>query len=288
MLSQRSDRTRTREQAARPADLYLELLKRALYGGLHEQVLYPVAPTAGVRKRIFGPIRRLLASRGFVLARSMSIEPETFAEDPPPLVPTAETMIGPLGLQNIRECVDDVLDRGIPGDLIEAGVWRGGATVFMRGLLEARGDTTRTVWAADSFRGLPTSAESGYEADVGDEQWAEDEWWEASLDSVKCTFERYGLLDERVKFLVGWFRDTLPSAPIAELALIRLDADMYGSTMDALAALYPKLSIGGYVIVDDYWLPRCRAAVDDYRREHQIADELIPVDRHKVFWRRSS
>lgn len=217
----------------------------------------------------------------------MTIGPQTFAESPPERVPTAETMIGPRGLQNIRECVDDVLDRGVPGDLIEAGVWRGGAAVFMRALLETRGDPTRTVWLADSFRGMPSPAESGHEADIGDEEWAGQDWLNVPLDSVKRVFEQYGLLDERVRFLVGWFADTLPAAPIEKLALIRIDADMYGSTMDALTALYPRLSVGGYVIIDDYWLPKCRAAVDAYRHEHGITDEIFRVGRAIAYWRRS-
>jgi hypothetical protein len=122
-------------KATEPANLYLDLLARLLYGGLYEQVLYPVAATPRGRKhRVFEPIRRLLASRGLVLARSMRIVPERFATSPPPRIPVAETMVGPRGLQNIRECVDNVLDDGVPGDLIEAGVWRGGATVFMRAL----------------------------------------------------------------------------------------------------------------------------------------------------------
>ena len=242
-----------------PQDLYLDLLTRALTAALHDQVLYPVAPTRGPKQRVFAPIRRLLASQGFVLARSMSIGPHSFAQSPPwPPIPIADTMIGPRGLQNIRECVEDVVERDVPGDLIEAGVWRGGATVFMRALLAAHGDSQRTVWVADSFRGLPTPAESGHAADVGDEEWAERDWFNVSLDSVTRTFDRYGLLDERVQFLVGWFADTLPAAPIEQLSVIRLDADMYGSTIDALTALYPKLSRGGYVIVDDYGWTRTR------------------------------
>jgi hypothetical protein len=158
--------------------------------------------------------------------------------------------------------------------------------VFMRAVLEAHGDDERTVWVADSFRGLPTAAESGYEADAGDDEWSTREWFDVPVERVKRTFERYGLLDERVRFLEGWFAETLPAAPVERLALVRLDADMYGSTMDALASLYPRLSPGGYVIVDDYWLPRCRAAVDDYRREHGIDDEIVWVDRAVAFWRR--
>jgi O-methyltransferase len=275
-------------QTTEPADLYLELLKKSLCGCMHEHVLYPVAPAAGgVKNRVFEPIRRVLASRGFVLARKMEIRPETFSESPPPYNPVADTLIGPQGLQNIRDCVEDVLDRGIPGDLIEAGAWRGGATVFMRALLQVRGDTARTVWVADSFQGMPTPGALGHEADIDEEYWAELTWLDIPLDQVKRTFERYGLLDERVQFLTGWFGETLPSAPIEKLALIRLDADMYGSTMDALTALYPRLSVGGYVIVDDYWLPKCRAAVDDYRREHEITDEIKLVDRAIAYWRRS-
>ena len=219
----------------------------------------------------------------------MSIGPETFATSPPwPVVPVADTMLGPPGLQNIRECIEDILAQDVPGDLIEAGVWRGGATVFMRAVLEAYDDHSRTVWVADSFRGLPTPEESGYAADVGDEGWAERNWFEVSLNTVRRTFDRYGLLDDRVQFLVGWFADTLPAAPIDQLSLIRLDADMYGSTMDALTALYPKLSKGGYIIVDDYgWISNARAAVDDFRRDHGITDELIWVDSAVVYWRRS-
>jgi O-methyltransferase len=102
------------------------------------------------------------------------------------------------------------------------------------------------------------------------------------------TFNRYGLLDDRVHFLVGWFADTLPTALIERLSLIRIDADMYGSTMDSPAALYPRLSVRGYVIVDDYWLPKCRAGVDEYRGNHGITDELLHADRAIAYWRRSA
>lgn len=68
---------------------------------------------------------------------------------------------------------------------------------------------------------------------------------------------------------------------------MRLDGDLYGSSMDGLVFLHPKLSIGGYVVVDDYWLPKCRMAVDRYRDAHGIDDEIIRVDRAVVYWRRS-
>jgi hypothetical protein len=89
-----------------------------------------------------------------------------------------------------------------------------------------------------------------------------------SLKEVRRNFERYGLLDDRVQFLVGWFEDTLPTATIERLAVLRLDGDMYSSTHHVLSALYPRLSVGGYVIVDDYYLDTCRAAITDYRAQH--------------------
>ncbi|RPH80243.1 MAG: hypothetical protein EHM80_05790, partial [Nitrospiraceae bacterium] len=86
----------------------------------------------------------------------------------------------------------------------------------------------------------------------------------------------------------GWFRDTLPTAPISQLAVLRLDGDLYESTMDALNALYPKVSPGGFVVVDDYGLPTCRAAIDDFRRARGIIDPIHRIDWTGVFWQRSA
>ncbi len=113
----------------------------------------------------------------------------------------------------------------------------------------------------------------------------------ATEEAVRTNFETFGLLDEQVRWLKGWFKDTLPGAPIERLAVMRLDGDYYESTMDALTSLYPKLSAGGYVIVDDYgeddWT-YCRRAVDEFRGAHGITDAMIEVDRRCWYWRRSS
>jgi hypothetical protein len=199
---------------------------------------------------------------------------------------SAETMIGLRRLSNVQECVTGVLRSGVQGDLIEAGVWRGGATIFMRGVLKAYAVTDRVVWAADSFQGLPEPDTQTYPADEGDELSVFPEL-AASLEEVRANFERYGLLDDQVRFLPGWFRDTLPEAPIERLSVLRLDGDMYESTIVTLRSLYSKLSSGGYVIVDDYALPRCRAAVDDFRAENRIEDEIKSVDWTGVYWQKS-
>jgi O-methyltransferase len=110
-----------------------------------------------------------------------------------------------------------------------------------------------------------------------------------SIEAVKANFERYGLLDDQVRFLKGWFKDTLPTAPFTNFAVIRLDGDMYESTMEALVALYPKLVRGGYAILDDYGLADglCKHAVTDYRREHAIADEIVDIDGQGAYWQKS-
>ncbi len=200
---------------------------------------------------------------------------------------TAETMIGLQRLDNLQACVEDALANGVPGDLIETGVWRGGATILMRAILKAYGVEDRRVWAADSFEGLPPPDPGRYPQDKGDWLYTLEDL-AVPLDQVKANFVRYGLLDKQVRFLEGWFRDTLPEAPIGRLAVVRLDGDMYESTMDALVYLYPKLSVGGYLIVDDYGALRgCRQAVHDFRDTHGITEEIWPIDWSGVFWQRS-
>jgi O-methyltransferase len=195
-------------------------------------------------------------------------------------------MIGLRRLESLQACVVDVLHRGIPGDLIETGVWRGGAAIFMRAILKAYGDTHRVLWVADSFEGFPEPDLQRYPLDKGYGQGGTHEAIAVSLEQVERNFARYGLLDDQVHFLPGWFRDTLPSAPIERLSLLRLDGDMYESTIVALETLYSKLSVGGYVIVDDYKLARCRAAVDDFRAEHFVTEELQQIDWTGVYWQR--
>jgi len=202
-------------------------------------------------------------------------------------LPEAHTMIGVKRLDNLHGCIEDVLERAVPGDLIEAGVWRGGAGIFMRAVLKAHGVEDRTVWLADSCQGLPPANDDEYPADAGDLHHTIDEL-AVSLDEVRQNFRRYDLLDDQVQFIPGWFRDTLRQVPLELLAVIRIDADMYESTTQVLEALYPKLSPSGYVIVDDYGgIPACRRAVDDYRMTMDITDEIRQIDWTGIYWRSS-
>lgn len=270
-------------QEDKVAELYLELLKRCLtrYGfGDSWMALEP--PTVSWKAFAYTQLEKH-TSRAIGFKRvPFDRSAREVGRDWPP---EAETMIGLKRLHNIQECVTDVIRRGVPGDLIETGVWRGGATIFMRAILAAYGDSSRTVWVADSFEGLPPPS-GKYEADRGDRHWTRS-FLAVGEDEVRSNFERYGLMDDQVRFLPGYFQDTLADAPIAQLAVARLDGDMYESTIVALEALYPKLAIGGYLIVDDWGaVPACRQAVEDYRRDHDVTEPIVEVDWTGVYWRR--
>ena len=199
----------------------------------------------------------------------------------------AETMIGLKRLDNIQYCIEEVLKNKIEGDLIETGVWRGGACIFMKAVLSAYEENERTVFVADSFEGLPKPDPTNFPADKGDSHHTE-KFLAVSQENVEENFRRYNLLDSKVVFLKGWFKDTLPHAPITQLSILRLDGDMYGSTMDALIHLYPKLSKGGFCIIDDYVLPGCKKASDDYRAKENIDAPLIRIDNSGVYWQKGN
>lgn len=273
------------------ATRYLDLMKRSLTGALAEDndsILGGVR-TRGARswKRRVANVVADVAGRAkleIVYKKPYDAKLREVGRDWPA---RAESMIGLRRMENIEHCVRTVVADGVPGDLIEAGVWRGGACIFMKATLLALGDTSRTVWVADSFEGLPPPNPALFPADAGDDLH-ERGGLSVGVDRVRHNFERYAVLDERVKFLVGWFKDTLPTAPIDTLSLMRLDGDMYESTWEAIEALYPKLSPGGFCIIDDFGSHGSQAgqAVHDYRKAHDIDDPIEDIDGYGAYWRK--
>ena len=260
--------------------LYLDLLRRNLTRyGMHERMpaewplrrrlLLKAINTVTPMRRGSGPFDRR--------ARDLGLD----------WPPEAETMIGMQRLTSLQNCVETVLADDVPGDLIECGVWRGGACILMRAVLAAYGDHTRSVWLADSFAGVPRSDPANYKADKGIRADFAAGILGVPEAEVKANFQRYGLLDDRVRFLPGWFKDTLHDAPIDRIAVLRLDGDLYESTIQALEALYPRLSPGGFCIIDDYQAVKpCEQAVSDYRAKHGITEEIVDIDGTGVLWRK--
>ncbi|KAB2970943.1 macrocin O-methyltransferase [Streptomyces sp. SS1-1] len=209
-------------------------------------------------------------------------------EEARPAAFSAHTMVSPESLDNVQYCVETALADGVPGDLIETGVWRGGICVLMRAILKAHGVKDRRVWVADSFEGVPEAGDGSHPLDQEMALHNLNTVLSVPADAVRAVFASYGLLDDQVEFLEGWFNETLPAAPIESLAVLRLDGDLYVSTMDSLSALYPKLSPGGFVIIDDYNMAPCRAAVHEYRDAHGIKEEIMAADSVGVWWRKES
>jgi hypothetical protein len=290
-----------------PADLYLSMLKKSILDELYidneARLVYYAICAAGQQIPDSVVVREITTRRPDILAKLHETRTDgrvaSFWWDVPlqdgsvkamnlrNVTEFYQSMIGRARINNIHTLLDRVVADGIAGDFIETGVWRGGATLLMRGFLAAHNITDRKVWVADSFAGLPAPS---HPADAGyDFCAAVAPVLAVSRDEVEDLFRRYDLLDDQVGFLEGWFSDTLPNAPIDQLALMRLDGDLYESTMDAITALYDKLSPGGYVIVDDYndFAP-CRRAITEFRESRGITSELHIVDWTAVYWRKEA
>jgi O-methyltransferase len=194
------------------------------------------------------------------------------------------TMVGLNRLDDLQSCVESIVRDGVQGDLIEAGSWRGGASILMRATLDALGAHDRTVWVADSFEGFPIPDDQHPET----EPFAEVSFLAVPLEDVRGHFARLGL-DRGVEFVPGFFQETMPTLTGRSWSLLRLDGDSYEATWVTLESLYPGLAAGGYVVVDDYGaVEECQRAVDDYRRHEGIDDPIEAIDWTASRWRKTS
>ena len=267
------------------AELYIDLMKKVLTRAIVAKPFerHHISTSVPWKRRLFGFVDDLLRPFHLELVRLIPTGPENYTESGHMAMnrpEDAETMLGLRQLDQMQAAVLDVLQNNVRGDLAEAGVWRGGMTIFMRALLKAYGDEFRQLWVVDSFEGLPVPDTTNVYA------WNEGDM-AVSLEEVKGNFARYNLLDERVTFLKGFFNRSLPSAPISEISILRIDADLYESTLDVLNNLYPRLSPGGYAIFDDFYnLQDCRRAIEEYREEHGIFEEIVKIDNRAIYWKK--
>jgi len=167
-----------------------------------------------------------------------------------------------------------VVERGIHGDFVECGVWRGGNSVIAAGVFKAM-KADRSAWLFDTFAGMtaPTEADVNFRGEVAEAKFkasqrsGHNDWCYASIEEVTANFQKAGLLSDRIKFIKGDVASTLAvSSNVPErISVLRLDTDWYESTKAELEILYPRLNGGGILIVDDYghW-GGARKAVDEY------------------------
>lgn len=204
--------------------------------------------------------------------------------------------------------VASVVEDGVPGDFLETGVFRGGMSFLAAKTFELLGDAARgrRVYLADSFSGLPdltrySSATSGTKHKLDNQERSAHRIAllnQNSLARVQESARKLFLDMSRLSFVPGYFNESLPKL-LAEkgdslrLAVLRLDGDAFASTLEAITLLYPRLSAGGFVVIDDFtdW-KSCRAAIDLYRESHQITEPLTLIP-HKpgeiirgAYWRK--
>ncbi len=276
--------------------LYLDLLKRTLTdylnienpyaNGIPPQYWWKKSPLKNWRNKLI--VHWLRRSKMLVLREDgYSIEERRERRingvDWP--IMQAQTMVGLQRLDSLQSLLEDLIERKVEGDLIETGVWRGGASIFMRAVLKVHGVTDKAVWLCDSFEGLPEPEPDKYPADAGDAHHTYT-FLEVSQETVAANFEKYGLLDDQVRFVKGYFEDTLADVPAEKFCLLRLDGDMYSSTAVALEELYPKLVPGGYIVIDDFGLGPCAQAVNDYREAKSINVPIVHIDGSGAYWQK--
>ncbi|CAH1777233.1 unnamed protein product [Owenia fusiformis] len=194
------------------------------------------------------------------------------------------SLIGISGLRNIQELLENVISNDIPGDFLEAGVWRGGGSIFAKAVINSYNQShDRKVWLCDSFQGLPKSTNK-----KDNDYFSSLKWIKISEDIVKQNFRRFSLLDDTVHFVKGWFVYSLPCIrnKIKHISVLRMDGDMYESLTDTFYNLYDLVPIGGYIIIDDWNIPEARKAVTEFRRMHQIESKLT-VFRYNIsaYWK---
>lgn len=196
------------------------------------------------------------------------------------------TMTGTRRLNNVHALLQDVFQNKVEGDYIETGVWRGGSSIFARGVMRVHNESHRRSFVCDSFKGLPPGDRN---LDQADPTWDDWPYLGIASDIVALHFRESGMPDPNVIFVKGFFNDTMEAlAPkIQSLAVVRLDGDMYESTVDVLYRLYDKLSIGGYVIVDDWFGFPAKAACEDFFKVHGMNVTIVPIDGLSAYWQKT-
>jgi hypothetical protein len=211
------------------------------------------------------------------------------------------SMLPELGLLHIRNWAEHLVATDVPGGFLEAGVWRGGSVIYMKHLSDVLSGGKRTVYALDSFEQMEDIADSGVEEDIecdkvcslilntARETLRGKELISTSVDEVRGNFHQ--ILGARsttnVKFLKGWFDDpNFPWEEVGQLSMLRLDCDYYKPTKVCLEQLYPKLSVGGVVILDEYYLEFMGefVAVDEFRLARGISSFIHRIDHQSAYW----
>ncbi|MEM7625772.1 MAG: TylF/MycF/NovP-related O-methyltransferase [Planctomycetota bacterium] len=190
-------------------------------------------------------------------------------------------------MYGVYQAVKHAVRAGLPGDIVECGVWKGGSSMVAALTLLELGETDRTLWLYDTFEGMtePGNGDVDFSGEAARDRMRRDglsdpgEWCRSPLDAVRQAMASTGYPEDRVRYVRGRVEDTLPDIAPAQLAVLRLDTDWYASTRHELVHLFPRLVRGGVLLIDDYghW-QGCRRAVDEYLADQDVAMLLARQD----------
>jgi hypothetical protein len=199
------------------------------------------------------------------------------------------TMTSPERILALIQAVEYVENNKIDGDIVECGVWKGGSMLAAARTLTRSGDQKRHLYLFDTFDGMTAPTEedvdwTGSSAEFLLEKDEKDEesriWCYAPFESVRKTMEESGYDKDKIHLIKGKVEETIPLYAPKRIAILRLDTDWYESTKHELTYLFPRLSVGGVIIIDDYgWWKGARLATDEYVQENNLNILLNRIDQ---------
>lgn len=233
---------------------------------------------------MLGKIARRLLNRGRTKKRAPECRADFTAAERATLKKVRRyTLTSPERVVSLCRAVEHIVRWQIPGDFVECGVWRGGSMLAIADTLVRLNDTSRRLWLYDTFEGMtpPTDEDKDFTGRSAESLCEEhgQEWVLAPLDVVKNTLSLAEYPSTQITYVQGKVEDTLPGRIPGTIALLRLDTDWYESTRHELAHLYPRLSSGGILIIDDYGhFIGAQKAVDEYVAENKLPLFLSRID----------
>jgi O-methyltransferase len=264
---------------------YIDLLKSALMGCLENTCYNEVGAgkKSGIKKAFQTILKFLIPKNTKLIRLSQGSKEERQMRSDSTF--NAYTLVGYKRLQFLEESVKEIAHKKIDGDILEAGLWRGGASIFIKKMMDIVG-LNNQLYCADSFEGMPKpKLKTDLDSLNGD--YSKIDFYTVGLEKVIENFKNFNALDSQVHFVKGWFSETMPllREKIKKISLLRVDCDLYESTLDVLVNMYDKVSEGGFVYIDDYYgWEGCRKAVDEFRLARSIDQALVTVDRDSVYW----
>lgn len=198
------------------------------------------------------------------------------------------TMTSVERIHALYEAIRYVIHTSVPGAVVECGVWRGGGTMVAAQALLDAGDTDRDLYLFDTFSGMVSPGQhdlrhddvpAGEVLETANPSDAESVWCRSTAPEVRRAVSSVGYPEDRIRLVEGRVEDTVPTQAPEQIALLRLDTDWYESTRHELLHLFPRISPGGVLIVDDYGFWKgARKAVDEYLRESGVPLLLNRID----------